>query len=240
MKQILFIFFLIPASLFAVTTATVPGVSVIEANNVKESKEQKQPSSSTRLVKNAKNKGNHSLEERAYRPPVLATSAVIELFDGDKSKGFIVIDRWNAPFGKALPGGKVEYGESVEDAIRREMREELNVNLLNLRQFHVYSHPDRDPRFHCVDVLFLAEAEAFPKAGDDAARAHVVSLEELSKMKLVFDHCEMVKDYLKYRNALAKGEKWVGEQGKGNIIIPKKDKESPSPQMSATKLKTEE
>ncbi len=37
----------------------------------------------------------------------------------------VLIDRGKAPFGKAIPGGKIEYGESVENAIRREMREDV-------------------------------------------------------------------------------------------------------------------
>lgn len=115
------------------------------------------------------------------------------------SQGIVLIERGKAPWGKALPGGKVEYGETVETAIRREMMEEVSLELLDLQQFHVYSDPKRDFRHHSVEVTHLAKAEAFPIAGDDATKAFVVTLDEIPWEEMAFDHAMILRDYLKYR-----------------------------------------
>lgn len=136
----------------------------------------------------------------AYRPPILTTTAIIEVYDGGVFKGIVLIERGKAPFGKAIPGGKVEYGETVENAVRREMMEEVNLELNDLRQFHVYSDPSRDFRHHSVEVAHVAKAFQLPKAGDDAAKAFIVKLEDIPWSELAFDHALVLKDYIDWRN----------------------------------------
>lgn len=136
----------------------------------------------------------------AYKPPILTTAAIIEVYDQNAFQGIVLIERGKAPFGLALPGGKVEYGETVENAIRREMMEEVNLELHDLKQFHVYSDPNRDFRHHSVEVTHLASAHSLPTAGDDAAKAFVVKLEDIPWSKLAFDHAQILRDYLNYRN----------------------------------------
>src|SRR5690349_10351320 len=110
----------------------------------------------------------------AHKPPILTTTAIIEIYEVNDFKGIVLIERGKAPFGKAIPGGKVEYGETVENAVRREMMEEVNLELSDLRQFHVYSDPKRDFRHHSVEVAHVAKAYQVPTAGDDAAKAFIV------------------------------------------------------------------
>lgn len=135
-----------------------------------------------------------------YKPPVLATTAIIEIYDQDKLQGIVLIERGKAPFGIALPGGKVEYGETVEQAVRREMMEEVNLELENLQQFHVYSDPDRDFRHHTVEVTHLAKSQMKPTAGDDAAKAFIVPLDQIPWKELAFDHAQILRDYLELRH----------------------------------------
>lgn len=135
-----------------------------------------------------------------HKPPILTTTAIIEVFDQDQFQGIVLIERGKAPFGKAIPGGKVEYGETVENAVRREMMEEVNLELQDLKQFHVYSDPTRDFRHHSVEVTHLAKANKAPTAGDDAAKAFVVKLEDIPWKELAFDHAQILQDYLDYRN----------------------------------------
>jgi len=142
---------------------------------------------------------NASPPVTAHKPPILTTTAIIEVYEQDQFVGIVLIERGKAPFGKALPGGKVEYGETVEEAVRREMREEVNLELEDLKQFHVYSDPSRDFRHHSVEVTHLAKAYARPQAGDDAAKAMVVALEAIPWEELAFDHAKILQDYLRYR-----------------------------------------
>jgi 8-oxo-dGTP diphosphatase len=100
--------------------------------------------------------------------------------------------------GWALPGGFVDYGESVETAARREAKEETGLDVNLVEQFHVYSDPSRDPRQHTLSVVFLATAEGTPQAGDDAQHLEVFELGELPT-NLCFDHDRILRDYQNYR-----------------------------------------
>ncbi len=138
--------------------------------------------------------------EQRHVPPILTTTAIIEVFQQGEFQGIVLIERGKAPWGKAIPGGKVEYGETVEEAVRREMKEEVNLDLHELRQFHVYSDPSRDFRHHSVEVTYIARAFTDPTAGDDAAQAWVVKIEDIPWENLAFDHAAILKDYLLYRS----------------------------------------
>lgn len=106
----------------------------------------------------------------------------------------VLIERKNAPLGWALPGGFVDYGESLESAASREAAEETGLELAGLRQFRAYSAPDRDPRQHNISVVFIAEGRGELRAGDDAAGAALFPLDALPS-PLCFDHGEILEDY---------------------------------------------
>jgi ADP-ribose pyrophosphatase YjhB (NUDIX family) len=112
--------------------------------------------------------------------------------------GLVLIERANPPPGWALPGGFVDYGESLEDAAVREAREETGLDVTLLRQFHTYSAPDRDPRQHTISTVFVASASGTPRAGDDARQARAFPPDRLPP--LAFDHDHIIQDYLACRN----------------------------------------
>lgn len=125
-----------------------------------------------------------------HRQPRLAVDCII------RSEGkVVVVRRRNPPLGWALPGGFVEYGETVEAAVRREMTEETGLDLADLCQFRVYSDPVRDPRGHCVSVVFTADAVGTPRAGDDAVEVRLIEPEQAAGAGLVFDHEKILADY---------------------------------------------
>ena len=130
------------------------------------------------------------------KTPYLTTDGIIELYEGDIFKGIVLIERRNDPKGLALPGGFVDVGESVEDALKREMQEETNLDVQISSLLGVYSDPKRDPRFHTASVVFVAQAQGQPKGGDDAKEAKLYALEEIPMDQLVFDHSEILKDYI--------------------------------------------
>ncbi|MCS7306990.1 MAG: NUDIX hydrolase [Aquificaceae bacterium] len=131
------------------------------------------------------------------KTPYLATDAVLRLWEGSKFLGVVLVERLYPPYGYALPGGFVEVGEKVEDAVLREVREETGLDAKIKRLLGVYSEPDRDPRFHVVSVVFVCDAEGEPKPGDDAKRVGVFPLEDLPLDLLAFDHRRILLDYLK-------------------------------------------
>jgi ADP-ribose pyrophosphatase YjhB (NUDIX family) len=107
----------------------------------------------------------------------------------------LLIHRRNEPIGWALPGGFVECGESVEDAVCREVKEETGLDLADLQQFRVYSDPRRDPRGHTVSVVFTARGVGTPRAGDDADRFRLVELNDPPEDEMVFDHPRILREY---------------------------------------------
>jgi len=127
---------------------------------------------------------------RLYRNPLLTVDIVIEA----PGKGIILIERKNPPFGWAIPGGFVDYGETLEAAALREAKEETGMDLVGLKQFHAYSDPKRDPRGHTVSVVFTAVGKGVPKAADDAKDLRIFRLEELPE-NLAFDHALILSDY---------------------------------------------
>ncbi len=128
------------------------------------------------------------------RNPVPTVDIIIEL-----PGGIVLIKRKNPPLGWALPGGFVDYGESLEDAAVREAAEETGLDVTLVRQFHSYSDPKRDERLHTITTVYVARAQGEPVAADDAAGAGVFkSFEELPR-PLCFDHALILEDYFKSR-----------------------------------------
>ena len=125
----------------------------------------------------------------SYRNPLPTVDIIIELADG-----IVLIKRKNPPFGWALPGGFVDYGESLEAAAVREAREETSLDVRLVSQLGAYSDPRRDPRHHTISVVFVAEADGRPRAADDAAEIGVFDRETLPE-GMAFDHAEILQDY---------------------------------------------
>jgi 8-oxo-dGTP diphosphatase len=131
-----------------------------------------------------------------YRNPAPTVDIIIELNGGTGSERMIVlIKRKNPPYGWAIPGGFVDYGETLEDAAVREAREETSLDVTLLRQFHTYSDPARDPRKHTISTVFIARAEGAPVGADDAAEAGAFAISDLPE-PMAFDHADILRDYI--------------------------------------------
>lgn len=141
---------------------------------------------------------------KEYRNPVPTVDIIIRLNPGkadtDKmdAEGIVLILRKNPPHGWALPGGFVDYGESLEEAAVREAREETSLHVDLERQFHTYSDPGRDPRQHTITTVYIAHAEGTPEGADDASEARVFPISAIPG-NLVFDHGRIIDDYIKKR-----------------------------------------
>ena len=127
-----------------------------------------------------------------FRNPLPTVDIIIEV-----QSGIVLIERKNKPYGWALPGGFVDYGESLEQAARREALEETGLQITLQGQFRSYSDPARDPRHHTISTVFIASATGTPRAGDDAGNIGIFSQQELPS--LVFDHARILADYYEYK-----------------------------------------
>ena len=155
----------------------------------------------------------------APRTPSLAVDAVIEL--ADHGGAIVLIERRNPPHGWALPGGFVDIGETVEDAVRREMREETGLDIELRCLLGGYSNPNRDPRGHTVSLVYVATARGVPRAQDDARNVAVVDPNALTR-PLAFDHATIIEDYRRYR-ATGRAPQWrFGDQ----VDVPPEDNQA--------------
>lgn len=129
------------------------------------------------------------------RNPFPTADVIIELDGG----GIVLIRRRNEPPGWAIPGGFVDYGETVEEAAIREAKEETGLDVELIKLLGVYSDPERDPRFHTISTVYVARASGIPVGGDDAAEAGVFAEDSLPE-DIAFDHREILKDYFRSKD----------------------------------------
>ena len=131
-------------------------------------------------------------EIEVYHNPIPTVDIIIEI----ESKGIILIKRKNPPYGWAIPGGFVDYGESLEKAAVREAKEETNLDVKLIKQFHTYSDPKRDRRHHSISTVYIAKGKGIPKAKDDALEIGIFNESTLPE-EIAFDHRAILKDYLR-------------------------------------------
>ncbi len=131
-------------------------------------------------------------EIETFKNPIPTVDIIIQV---DK-KSVILIKRKNPPYGWAIPGGFVDYGEPLEEAAVREAREETALDVKLVRQFHTYSDPARDPRHHTISTVYIAKGKGKPQAGDDAFAIDVFTESDLPA-EMAFDHRAILKDYFK-------------------------------------------
>ena len=128
--------------------------------------------------------------EQNHRHPLPTVDIVIEI----EGKGIVLIKRKNPPYGWAIPGGFVDYGESLEEAAIREAHEETGLTVHLVRQFHTYSDPGRDPRFCTISTVYIAQATGTPTGMDDAQEARIFARNQIPD-HMAFDHGKILHDY---------------------------------------------
>jgi len=135
-----------------------------------------------------------------YTSPVPTVDVIIEVESDKGEKGIVLIYRRNQPRAWALPGGFVDYGETLEQAAVREADEETGLVVEAIAQFHTYSDPKRDPRRHTISTVFIAQARGRPRPGDDAEGVGIFTPENLPPF-LAFDHKNILLDYFSQKCA---------------------------------------
>jgi 8-oxo-dGTP diphosphatase len=134
------------------------------------------------------------LGERKYYNPALAVNAIIS-----KDNSILLVKRSVEPFKGlwSLPGGFVEYDETVEDSITREVKEETGLSVEPVKVVGVYSQPTRSPAKHVVTVCYLCNILGGElKTSDENIEVKFFSVECLPR-QLAFDHLKIIEDYLK-------------------------------------------
>lgn len=131
-------------------------------------------------------------EIEVYRNPIPTVDIIIEI----ESKGIVLIKRKNPPYGWAIPGGFVDYGESLGEAALREAKEETNLDVELKKQFHTYSDPKRDPRHHTISTVYISKGKGIPEPKDDANEIGIFTESNLPN-EIAFDHRSILRDYFK-------------------------------------------
>jgi 8-oxo-dGTP diphosphatase len=121
----------------------------------------------------------------------------------------LLVKRKNKPFKGyfVLPGGFVDEGEKIEDAARREVKEETSLDIQLVDILGVYSDPKRDPRGHIISTVFIGKIPAYDKyegeafAQDNASEIEWMNLRTISKRSFGFDHKRILLDYKKWKES---------------------------------------
>ena len=158
--------------------------------------------------------------------PLPTVDIIIEIDRTDGKKGIVLIERKNPPFGWALPGGFVDYGESLEQAAIREAKEETSLEVELIGQLHTYSDPNRDPRVHTISTVFLARAVGEPRAEDDAKNIGIFTREEIN-FPLAFDHGQILEDYFLWKEAGEEIFLYSHHKNAGSLETSEEEKEQP-------------
>lgn len=132
----------------------------------------------------------------SYRNPAPTADVIIEMEEG----GIVLIERKYEPVGWAIPGGFVDYGESLEACAVREAKEETGLDVALIHQLGTYSDPARDARRHTITAVYVARpcSDAPLRAADDAAHAEVFTRDRLPS-PIVFDHEVILEDYFRWK-----------------------------------------
>lgn len=136
-----------------------------------------------------------------FRHPIPGTSIIPILPDGQ-----IVLIRRRDNGLWALPGGIVDWGEDIPNAIQRELMEETGLELVKIRRLvGVYSAPDRDPRIHSICVVVEADVRGEMEIQDtlEVMEIQAFPLNALPKEPMSHDHSRQLQDYINGLTTLA-------------------------------------
>lgn len=152
------------------------------------------------LALNDQDSTNYEEAGRIYKNPVPTVDLIVR-----KGNLILLEQRGREPFVgmHCLPGGHVDYGETVENAALRELKEETAVDAKLVGILGAFSDPKRDPRGQRISVVFIADwIDGEPVGADDAKSAEWIDEEELKspKFRLAFDHALILKDYFKWKS----------------------------------------
>ncbi len=138
------------------------------------------------------------IDDKTYR--MIRSKVPVPAADGVIVKdGKVLLLRRNfRPKGKwCLPGGHVNYRESVENAIRREVLEETGLRTSISRLIGVYSDPKRDRRWHAVSVAYILKTKGGKlRISDESSDFGFFPPNRLPK-GMAFDHAKIIRDAFK-------------------------------------------
>jgi 8-oxo-dGTP diphosphatase len=137
-----------------------------------------------------------------YKNPTPTVDVILE-----RESKILMVRRKKDPYKDhlALPGGFVNEGETVEDAMKREATEETSLEIHPIDILGVYSDPKRDPRKHIVTVVFVGIIVSGDlRANDDAASIEWIQLDSIDQLQqqkmLAFDHAQILRDYRQWKS----------------------------------------
>jgi 8-oxo-dGTP diphosphatase len=140
---------------------------------------------------------------KEYKNPTPTVDVILE-----RESKILMVKRKKDPYKDhlALPGGFVNEGETVEDAMKREAMEETSLEIHPIDILGVYSDPRRDPRKHIVTVVFLGIIVSGDlRASDDAASIEWIQLSSIDQLQqqkmLAFDHAQILQDYRQWKSS---------------------------------------
>ena len=146
-------------------------------------------------------KKHNLLQKNGYpNQPVVAVGAIVF-----RNNRVLLVRRGQAPSQDlwAIPGGRVELGETLQEAAEREILEETGITIRALDPVYTFDYIERDgsarPRFHYVIVDLQADfVGGETRAGDDAAEVRWAAAEDLANLKVSSKTVRLLKTHYNF------------------------------------------
>jgi len=117
----------------------------------------------------------------------------------EKDGRILLIKRNHEPFKGywCIPGGHIDFGETPEEAIKREVNEETGLTVKKLKFFDYYSEIYKEIKWHAVALIFICKAEGNVKICPKEVKEHKwLNEKEALKQKLAFEHKRILAGYI--------------------------------------------
>jgi 8-oxo-dGTP diphosphatase len=144
------------------------------------------------------------MSEKQSNNPIPVVDVIIQ-----QDSEVLFVKRKKEPFKGylGLPGGFVNIGETIEEAARREVKEETSLDIELTDILGVYSDPQRDPRGHIMSTVFIGQIPSNENvknkaiAQDDASQLEWIDLQTVGDKSLAFDHKIILSNYKKWKES---------------------------------------
>jgi ADP-ribose pyrophosphatase YjhB (NUDIX family) len=123
--------------------------------------------------------------------PVIIQNSKKEILLGKRSKNVLTF-----PSTWGLPGGMINYGEKIEETAKREIKEELGVDIQIIkRASNIYQNlPTKECKAHSIDVVYYAKIiKGVPKAMDETEEVRWFKPSEIRDLKMAYNHKKLLQ-----------------------------------------------
>lgn len=132
-------------------------------------------------------------------PPIARPVPIVRLVVRDDDGRVLLLRRASTAYAEgdwSLPGGKVDYGDTLEEAARRELREETSLECDGLRFLFVQDSLPLSPGgMHCINLYFAGDARGDVRLNPESSKVDWIGPDDLDRHTIAFRNDEGLRRY---------------------------------------------